>query len=380
MTKADENNVPPRKRVEVLCLTYGEPPENTWWVQTRYSLSILNRLTRRVAPLPLWLTPIIAAKRGRFRAKSFRAEKWSSPLEEISEQQVAALQKQLTKADPEHDYHVRLVLEFRPPYIWDHLRELQKNPPDEIVILPLYVADSDFTSGISRTDLEKYHAQTGGRHGLPGPRYVEGFGFDSRSGDVIARYIEEQCERAGWTEAKCQDSVLILGAHGTLIRPPLGINSGARETRYLFGMIRNRLRRRFRSIRIGWLNHVLGGVWTFPAVTETARESQESGIRKVVYLPFGFLADNGETQLEGKAQLGEFQWEDMLYLPCPNDNTALIQLLAQRVTERLAGPREDWSTIASGKSPFAYRGSPSIPAHVTWPGKESRGTEAASLA
>ncbi len=366
---AQGNSTSARRRVEVFCLTYGEPPENTWWEQTKYSLSILNRLTRRVAPLPLWLTPIIAAKRGRFRAKMFKAEGWSSPLEELSQRQVNALQKQLSESHPDIDFHVRLVLEFRPPYIWDHLDSLRKNPPDEIVILPMYVADSNFTSGISRKDLEQYHARTSGRHGLPAPKYVRGFGFDERTGKVMAQFISDHCDRAGWDEAKCRETVLILGAHGTLIRPPLGINSGARETRYLFGQIRHHLRSRFRSVRIGWLNHVLGGVWTFPAVTDSASESQESGIRKVVYLPFGFIADNGETQLEGKGQLGEFEWEDMLYLPCPNDDIRLIELLAQRVSERLSGPSEKWETIADGNAALEYKGQPPVPDHITWPGK-----------
>ena len=40
------------RREEVLCLTYGEPPEHEWRPQFAYSLSILNRLTRRVAPIP----------------------------------------------------------------------------------------------------------------------------------------------------------------------------------------------------------------------------------------------------------------------------------------------------------------------------------------
>src|SRR5215218_8179 len=92
---------PKPKRVEVLCLTYGEPPTNDWWTQTRYSLSILNRLTRRVAPIPAWVTPIIAAKRARIRSKTFRQEKWNSPLEEISRKQVAALQAQLNTMRPE---------------------------------------------------------------------------------------------------------------------------------------------------------------------------------------------------------------------------------------------------------------------------------------
>jgi ferrochelatase len=341
------NGVPgARKRVEVLCLTYGEPPTNDWWTQTIYSLSILNRLTRRVAPLPRYITPIIAAKRGRFRSNTFNAENWNSPLEEISRRQVAALQSRLSQLRTEMEFNVRLVLEFRKPYIWTILKRMFTKPPDELIILPLYVADSNFTSGVSKADLKEFVENLRTENPLPPPRYVEGFGFDERAGKRLADFIWSHCERAGWTEEKTRKSVLILGAHGTIIRLPKHIESGARETRILYGNIRKHLKSKFRSVRIGWLNHTLGGTWTFPAVTDSARESQHSGIKNVVYLPFGFLADNGETQLEGKQQLGEFQWEDMLYLPCPNDDPALISLLADRVLERLDGAAASWSEFA----------------------------------
>ncbi|MGI8904898.1 MAG: ferrochelatase [Candidatus Sumerlaeaceae bacterium] len=351
-----------KKRVEVLCLTYGEPPTNGWWTQACYSLSILNRLTRRVAPIPLYVMPIIAAKRGRFRSKMFHAENYHSPLEDISRRQVAAIQRELNAAQPDVEFNVRLVLEFRKPYIWTVLKSLLVDPPDELVILPLYVADSNFTSGVSKADLRKFVATPGRRNPLPAPRYVERFGYDERAGKLLADYIWSHCERSGWSETKTRESVLILGAHGTIIRLPRHIESGARETRYLFGLIRKHLKPKFRSVRIGWLNHVLGGTWTFPAVTEAAKESQASGIRKVVYLPFGFVADNGETQLEGRQQLGEFQWDDMLYLPCPNDDAALMRLLAQRVLERLDGPPASWEDYgaaadAAGSAPVALAAS-----------------------
>lgn len=336
-----------RKRVEVLCLTYGEPPTNDWWTQTIYSLSILNRLTRRVAPLPRYIIPLIAAKRGRLRSKAFNAEKWNSPLEGISRRQVSALQQQLAQMRPNIDFHVRLVLEFRKPYIWTVLKNLFAKTPDELVILPLYVADSNFTSGVSKADLREFLEALHEENPVPAPRYVEGFGYDERAGKLLADFIWSHCERAGWTEEKTSKAVLILGAHGTIIRLPKHIESGARETRILYGNIRKHLKSKFRSVRIGWLNHTLGGTWTFPAVTDSARESQESGIRKVVYLPFGFLADNGETQLEGRQQLGEFAWEEMLYLPSPNEDAKLIKLLAQRVLERLDGPAACWSEFAS---------------------------------
>lgn len=328
--------------MEVLCLTYGEPPVNGWRPQYAYSLSILNRLTRRIAPIPRFVTPLIAARRAWIRSRDFTRLGWQSPMETISRRQVEALQDELAAADPSRRYNVRLVFEFRRPFLQEVLRELVHDPPDKIIMAPLYVADSDFTSGVSRRDLAEFRARAGCGCPLPAPRYLEGFGYDPRSGKLMADFIWQECRRRGWDLEKCRSSVLILGAHGTLVRPPAGINSGARETRYLFGQIRHHLRERFASIRLGWLNHTFGGEWTFPEVTDSARESRQAGIRNVVYFPFGFVADNGESQLEGRRQLEVFPWDDLLHLPCLNESPDLTRLLAARVLERLEGPPGDW--------------------------------------
>ena len=334
-----------RRIVEVLCLTYGEPPENTWAAQTTYSLSILNRLTRRVAPIPLYITPLIAARRGWIRAKTFRKLNWRSPLEEISARQVAALEQRLKAARPDLDFRARLVLEFRPPYLQNVLGLMVANHPDELIIQPLYVADSDFTSGVSQTDLQNFHRKLSGRHGVPAPKYVEGFGFDERAGECFARFIMRKCDEAGWNAEQLKKSVLILGAHGTIIRPPIGVNNGARETRYVYGLIRKHVKHHFKSVRIGWLNHTVGGEWTFPTVGQAAEESQKQGIRSTVYMTFGFMGDNGETQLEGPAQLNEYTWDSQLVIPSPNDDPEFMDLLSTRVLERLDGPDASWETI-----------------------------------
>ena len=339
----------PKKRVAVLCMTYGEPEENAWRPQFEYSLSILNRLTRRVAPIPKFVTPLLAARRGRIRAKMFNEMGYNSPLDRISAEQARKIGEFLRAKRPDIDFSSRMVMEFRPPYIWTHLDKLRRKRPDELVLLPLYLAESDFTTGVSRTDLASYHRRHNGRHGLPRPAYVDGFGFDERLAKIVADFVWRHCVDAGWDEEKCRNAALVLGAHGTLQYPPEGINSGAKETLYFFGLLRKHLLARFRTIRIGWLNHTLGGKWTFPAADETAQECWDQGIREVVYFPFGFLGDNNESQNEGKQALAEFEWNDMLYLPCPNEDDAFCEYMADRVLERLDNPmRESWANIEKG--------------------------------
>jgi ferrochelatase len=338
-----------KPRVEVLCLTYGEPAENEFWPQYEYSLNILNKLTRRVAPIPKLVTPLLAARRGRARAAMFNEMDYHSPLEEISAKQAEKIGARLREMDPSRDYHVRVVTEFRPPMLPQILDELATNPPDELVMLPLYVAESDFTTGISRTDLQQFHHRRKGRHGLPAPLYVGGFGFDDRMARVFVDFVLDYCRAQGWDEARMKQSALVLGAHGTLVYPPEGINSGARETLYFFGLMRRHLLPHFATIRVAWLNHTLGGKWTFPAADECGGMIHEQGFRDVVYFPFGFMGDNNESQNEGREALKDFEWNELLYLPCPNEDDRLCNLLAEMTIEHLNQPkREDWDHVEEG--------------------------------
>ncbi|MBN1476359.1 ferrochelatase, partial [Candidatus Sumerlaeota bacterium] len=166
-----------RERVLTLALTYGEPPEARFGPQFRYSLSILRRLTRRVAPIPRPILPLIALLRGRTRVKTWRKENFSSPLERITEEQARSLAAVLRQRDPSREYDVRVVYEFRPPLLPEVLDGLGANPPDRLLLMPMYLPDSDFTTGISRDDVRAWERRRG-RPFTPTPELVGEFSED----------------------------------------------------------------------------------------------------------------------------------------------------------------------------------------------------------
>ncbi len=342
-----------RKKVQVFCLTYGEPAENTFPPQFEYSHLILNRLTRRVAPIPKFVTPLLAARRARERCRTFIEKEWNSPLEEITLKQVEQIDELLSEMRPDCDFECQMVTEFRPPLLDKYLDVLEHDPPDEILVIPLYVAESDFTSGISRTDFEQWHKKKRGKHHLPAPKYTVGLGFEDVYADAIADYILRKCDEAGWTEEQRKNAALILGAHGTVVTIPPGMNSGAQETGNHFRLLRKRLKDKFGWMRIGWLNHTLGGMWTTPSVEEAAKEAQEEkDLRNVIYFPFGFIGDNGESMLEGQDQLDEYEWENRLDIPCPNDDKEVLKAVCHKAIEVLEGPEASWKTVGEGNKKY----------------------------
>jgi ferrochelatase len=89
------------------------------------------------------------------------------------------------------------------------------------------------------------------------------------------------------------------------------------------------LRRRFGAIVPAWLNHAMGGTWTSPAADAAVRELADRGFRKIVYFPYGFVADNAESQLEGRILLrAEKRLTEVVHLPCLNSAPAYVDALA----------------------------------------------------
>ncbi len=325
-------------RTEVIYLTYGEPAAANFGAQYRYSLAILKRLTLRVAPIPRFVLPLIAAYRAWTRCRMFRHLGFSSPLEEISERQRDALEASLRARHPDREISVRLVYEFREPFLPERLKAIP-DPPEELIILPSYIAESDFTSGVSRADLASFHEKSKGTHGWPEPKYINSLGRDSRLADIMANHVLGHCRREGWTT---EESVLVLGAHGTVINPPPGILNGLEDTATLAAAIKKRLKPHFRQIGAGFLNHTLGGDWTEPPMDKLA-EKIRSADCSVVYFPYGFTTDNAESLVEGPEAL-EPQ-ASLLCVPSLNDSPALTEFFTDRVEEAWRASPEPWEAM-----------------------------------
>ncbi len=111
------------------------------------------------------------------------------------------------------------------------------------------------------------------------------------------------------------------------------METGRLATERLCAGIGQRLAGRFGGIYNGWLNHTRGGRWTEPPIEETLRNVVAAGHKKVVYYPYGFSADNAESQLEGRVALRAHPWETAAHLPCVNADPRFVSALARQVLE-----------------------------------------------
>jgi len=312
-------------RKHVVLITYGEPPTPAFGDQLKYSWRILLGLTRLVAPIPGPVLPLIAVSRGRGRNKLWSEEKYGSPLETITLEQAKGMQAVLRSADPGTDWTVHVAYEFRDPLLPVLLDRLPAG--ESVDVVPMYAADSAFTHEISRVTVRDWSARAGKK--AASVRVLPALDVE-RFAEVSARYILRQLDAKQLGGA---DTALVLAAHGTLLEPPRPMETGREATERLCAAIQRRVASRFGGIHSGWLNHTRGGRWTEPPIEEALRSVVGAGFKKVVYYPYGFAADNAESQLEGRVALRAHAWAQSTHLDCLNADPAFLELLASQVLE-----------------------------------------------
>lgn len=310
-------------RRHVVLLTYGEPPTPDFGRQFAYSWRILFDLTRLVAPIPSFAVPAIALRRASQRVGMWQAEDYGSPIESITRAQARGLGRALTKRDPDTSWQVHVAYEFRRPLLEGVLRSLPSG--ESVAVVPMYLTDSEFTHELSRRKLEARSAS--GLAATVVPALDPGV-----LAALSARHVENEliCRRV----TVDRDWALVLAAHGTLVRPPRPMNTGLEATIQVAQGIAHRLQGRFGRVVWGWLNHVMGGEWTSPAADQAVRQLAEEGFRRIVYFPYGFVADNAESQLEGRILLrAEPRLTSVVHLPCLNEAPAYLDALAGAVLD-----------------------------------------------
>ncbi|MFB3786595.1 MAG: ferrochelatase [bacterium] len=318
--------------IDVILLTYGEPEKSAFREQWRYSNRILNKLTRLVAPIPKFVVPLLGAYRGYTRMRLWRERNYGSPLETITQRQTQGLREVLTENAYGQEWRLSVAFEFRDPSLEDILASLRTQNPEKIVLVPLYLPISDFTTGISRRDYHRFQEKHG--RPLPEPGLVTFRACHRELAAVSADYLREQVARRGLSGAQKKETGLLLGCHGTVMIPPPGIqDAGYCDTKQMYDDLEELLAPEFQAVGIGWLNHRLGGEWTRPTLEESAKAMLELGVRQFVYYPFGFLADNAETQLEGRTVLNNLGMTEYHHIPCLNDDPIFLRFLARKIAE-----------------------------------------------
>jgi len=329
-------------RVAVLLMGYGEVESYDDFAN--YNEQALNLLTAKFAPVPTWVYPPMAKL-----LAVFDLHEWShqhgnfiSPHNAIFEQQREGIEKNLQEQWGDR-VKVFKAFNFCAPYLPDQvLSEIKQQGFDKLLIYPLLVVDSIFTSGIAIEQVNNALAQmnSSDQHWVKGMRYIPSFFDRPQYIELMAEMVEERIARDLLAAHLPSQVGIVLMNHGCP-HEAKGFTSGIVESQTLYDKVRDRLIHRYPLISVGWLNHQTPMIkWTQPNADLAAKNLMDLGATSIVFMPIGFATENHETLLDVEHIIESLRRKrpDVTYvkMPCANDHPRFLQMSADWANEHIA--------------------------------------------
>jgi len=322
-------------RVAVLLMGYGEVESYDDFAN--YNEQALNLLTAKFAPVPTWIYPPLAKILAIFDLHEWSHQhgQFVSPHNAIFEQQRAGIEKNLQEKWGDK-VKVFKAFNFCAPFLPEQvIPQIQAEGFDKILIYPLLVVDSVFTSGIAVEQVNKALVQTfdGKEHWVKGQRYIPSFYDEPAYIQLMADLVEEEIKNDLAVAHLPSQIGIVLMNHGCPHKAK-GFTSGIVESQALYDRVRERLMYRYPLISVGWLNHDTPLIeWTQPDATLAAKNLIDLGATAIVFMPIGFATENHETLLDVDHIIESLQKQrqGVTYrkLPCVNDHPEFLKMAAE---------------------------------------------------
>jgi ferrochelatase len=325
------------ERVAVLLGGYGEIEEYDEFRD--YNERSLRLLVSKSIKFPDSSIPWLArALERRTRREWERANRYHSPHNAIFERQRAGIESALRRRLGDG---VSVFTAFNfcdgllPEQVLPRIRDAGF---DRLVVYPMVVLDSVFTSGLLLQQVNEALGSDG--RWIKDMRYLSGFVDRQDFHARLAAHIAEEAAPLRERYAPSQIGVMLL-LHGCPLESK-GHEVGIRESEMLYHAVRARLLPRFPLVHIGWMNHPTPGRWTSPDMARSAANLIELGARAIVYATTGFVTDNHETMLDiGYEQARLAGQVETLRVGSLNDDPAFLDLaagwIAPHVSELMHG-------------------------------------------
>jgi ferrochelatase len=331
-----------KDRVAVLLMGYGEV--ESYEDFANYNEQALNLLTAKFAPVPTWIYPPLAKLLALFDRHEWghTHHDFISPHNAIFEQQRAGIEKNL-QAKWGDRIQVFKAFNFCAPYLPDQvLAEIKTQGFEKILIYPLLVVDSIFTSGIAVEQVNNALAEIpdGEEHWVKAQRYIPSFYNEPAYIDLLANLVEEKISAEVGTAYLPSQIGIILMNHGCPHKAK-GFTSGITESQTLYDLVRDKLINRYPLISVGWLNHDTPLIeWTLPNAEQAANNLIQLGAKAVIFMPIGFATENHETLLDVHHIIHDLakKHPDVSYvqMACVNDKPEFLEMAAEWANDHIA--------------------------------------------
>lgn len=324
-----------KERVAVLLMGYGEVESYDDFAN--YNEQALNLLTAKFAPVPTWIYPPLAKLLAvfDFHEWSHQHDKFISPHNAIFEKQREGIEKELQQKWGDR-VQVFKAFNFCAPFLPEQvLTEIKSQGFGQLLIYPLLVVDSIFTSGIAVEQVNNALAKLsdGQEPWVKGMRYIPSFYNEPAYIDLMAQMVEQTiaAELAG--RYLPSEIAIVLMNHGCPHKAK-GFTSGITESQALYDAVRDKLINRYPLISVGWLNHQTPLIeWTQPNAHLAAENLIQLGAKAVVFMPIGFATENHETLLDVHHIIHalEHRYSEIAYIqmPCVNEHPEFLKMAAE---------------------------------------------------
>lgn len=327
-------STPASDRVAVLLMGYGEV--ESYEDFANYNEQALNLLTAKFAPVPTWIYPPLAKL-----LAVFDLHEWShqhgnfiSPHNAIFERQRIGIEENLQAAWGDR-VKVFKAFNFCAPFLPEQvLTQIKAEGFQKVLIYPLLVVDSIFTSGIAVEQVNKAleNLTDDGEHWVKGIRYIPSFFNEPAYIELMAQLVEAKINTALAATHLPSRIGIVLMNHGCPHKAK-GFTSGIDESQALYELVRDRLIHRYPLISVGWLNHQTPLIeWTQPNAELAAKNLIDLGAKAIVFMPIGFATENHETLLDVAHIIEALQRKhaDIAYIQmdCVNDDPQFLKMAA----------------------------------------------------
>nr|WP_199349200.1 ferrochelatase [Nostoc flagelliforme] len=330
-----------KDRVAVLLMGYGEV--ESYEDFANYNEQALNLLTAKFAPVPTWIYPPLAKLLALFDRHEWghTHHDFISPHNAIFEQQRAGIEKQLQEKWGDK-VQVFKAFNFCAPFLPNQvLAEVKNQGFEKLLIYPLLVVDSIFTSGIAIEQVNNALVELadGEEHWVKAQRYIPSFFNEPAYIDLMAHLVEEKIAELGAAYLPSQIGIVLMN-HGCPHKAK-GFTSGIAESEAMYDLVRDKLINRYPLISVGWLNHDTPLIdWTQPNAEQAANNLIQLGAKVVIFMPIGFATENHETLLDVHHIIHALEKQhpgtNYVQMACVNDHPEFLAMVAQWADAHIA--------------------------------------------
>ena len=312
----------------------------------------------RIIELPRWLWKIllhgvILRVRPAKSAEAYRSV-WSetegSPLLSISVKQRDALQQELQKRFG-HNVVVALGMRYGTPSIDSALSELEQHNVRRLLVLPMYPQYSGTTTASIFDSVTKRLQRT---RWLPEFRFINEYIDEQKYIEALAESVRQSWQNNGRGE------LLVTSYHGIPKRYVTNGDPYHCQCHKTTRLLRDALGLSKDQVKVVFQSRVGKEPWLQPYCDETMKQLPDNGHKSIDIMCPGFSADCLETIEEIDEENREYfehaGGEKFTYIPCLNDNPAIIDTLADLVVRHARGWPEIEAPTVDRSQEFADRG------------------------